>query len=130
MTPSAITFDGLQKIRAFAAILVVIDHSLETAVRYGALTENYLPIAYVFGNIGVKVFFALSGFIMAHTTQDTIPSWTNLLDFLLKRIIRVAPLYWIATTIYVMRLTAGGDQRTIESIFMSLLFIPYKEDGT
>ena len=44
-----------------------------------------------FGSWGVDIFFVISGFIMMYVTEN------NHKHFLLKRIIRIVPLYWIIT---------------------------------
>ena len=41
--------------------------------------------------MGVAIFFVISGFIMVHITRD------NSDNFLVKRLIRIAPIYWIIT---------------------------------
>ena len=54
------------------------------------------------GATGVDIFFVISGFIMAYTTQpaaevETLSERaTRAKAFILKRIVRVVPLYWIA----------------------------------
>ena len=45
------------------------------------------------GQLGVDIFFIISGFVMMYTTQD------GSRNFLLKRIIRIVPLYWFITII-------------------------------
>ena len=52
-----------------------------------------------FGEAGVDIFFVISGFVMAWTTQKTAtaPSKVQAAGmFLLRRLIRVVPLYWLA----------------------------------
>lgn len=50
------------------------------------------------GHIGVPIFFIISGFIMVYTTNiDSRDSIANVKDFLIKRIIRVVPLYYLFT---------------------------------
>lgn len=52
-----------------------------------------------FGEAGVDIFFVISGFVMAWTTQKTAlapsPAHAAFL-FLARRLIRVVPLYWLA----------------------------------
>jgi peptidoglycan/LPS O-acetylase OafA/YrhL len=51
-----------------------------------------------FGTVGVDLFFFISGFIMWGTTEyrERSPG-----AFWLARIVRIVPLYWIFTTVYV-----------------------------
>lgn len=51
-----------------------------------------------FGSSGVDLFFVLSGFIMAVTTRR---SGVSPFDFMARRILRVAPLYWLLTLLMV-----------------------------
>lgn len=79
-----------------------------------------------FGPYGVDVFFAISGFIMVVTTQRPITG----LRFIGLRIVRVVPLYWMATLAMVGLAHAfPGAFKTLRfdaaSVVKSLLFIPY-----
>ncbi len=51
-----------------------------------------------FGTVGVDLFFVISGFIMWTTTET---SRRGPVRFWLARIVRIVPLYWIFTTLYV-----------------------------
>jgi exopolysaccharide production protein ExoZ len=85
-----------------------------------------------FGGAGVDLFFLISGFIILVTTSrnDVSPR-----RFFTLRIIRVVPLYWIAT----LGMAAWGlwgpaplSFRSVspaEAITKSLLFLPFSWDG-
>ena len=87
----AVGIDGIQYLRGIAALMVAAHHA-----------RHYFPDVATwssFGSRGVDIFFVISGFIMAHTTAsyrvaDGRVSQT--VDFVLKRFVRVVPLYWIA----------------------------------
>jgi exopolysaccharide production protein ExoZ len=81
---------SIQYLRALAALSVVFYHATQWASA---------PVD--IGSAGVDVFFVISGFIMWRTTSD---GKTGPGRFLLKRAIRVAPLYWLIT----IGLTAGA----------------------
>ncbi len=55
------TIEGLQILRAVAALMVVVYHA-----RYAIPGGDAWP---GFGEAGVDVFFVISGFVMAHTTR-------------------------------------------------------------
>jgi exopolysaccharide production protein ExoZ len=97
----------IQYLRGIAALLVVWFHAMGT---FGHLYE-------VFGNVGVDIFFVISGFIMIVTTwqKDISPG-----RFLALRIVRVVPLYWIATLC--MALLAGAS--ALDTL-RSVAFVPY-----
>ena len=77
-----------------------------------------------FGASGVDLFFVISGFIMVVTTSRT--EFTPQKFFLL-RIIRVVPLYWLATLAWI---ACKAFQHSFQGLYpaaiaQSLLFIPY-----
>jgi len=71
-----------------------------------------------FGSSGVDVFFVISGFIMVAITARGEAASPG--RFLLQRIVRVVPLYWLA-----LLLTVVGGSFTAAEIAKSFLFIPY-----
>jgi exopolysaccharide production protein ExoZ len=81
----------IQYLRAIAASVVVLYHAMSAP-----------SIAVLFpvriGEFGVDLFFVISGYIMWITTAG---SDRGPLAFWGARILRVAPLYWIFTTLYV-----------------------------
>ena len=89
-------FHFLQALRAIAAWLVVADHAL-LDVTHGDLRNPATSVAWAIGNIGVYVFFVISGFIMVHVCWDDFGRRGAATNFLRKRIIRIVPLYWLAT---------------------------------
>ncbi len=91
--------------RGIAALAVVASHTT--------------PAAFA-GQAGVDVFFVISGFITwSITERPTTPG-----RFLWRRLVRVAPLYWIATAL--MALHQGAP---IEAAIKSALFVPYFGEG-
>src|SRR5579871_1232062 len=89
---------SIQWLRAIAAMLVVVFHALYYT---NTLTEQFgQPIIATPGFsawwFGFHIFFVVSGFIMIHTTRDFgAPGAPK--RFLVRRIIRVVPLYWLLT---------------------------------
>ncbi len=82
------------------------------------------------GAAGVDIFFVISGFIMWYISQNREP---KPLDFLIHRIIRVAPPYWLATLTLALFATLKPnlfplDDPTIDHVVMSLAFVPYGMD--
>lgn len=60
---------------------------------------NYLKILEGWGTNGVDIFFVISGFVMLHTQMERRRSIS---DFLLLRIIRIVPIYWIITSVVII----------------------------
>ena len=73
---------NLQVLRGFAALGVVFFH-----------TDYRLAGDWHTEFFGVATFFVISGFIMGFITRD------NADDFLAKRLVRIAPLYWLCTVV-------------------------------
>ncbi len=117
----------IQVLRGLAALLVVIGHSvLEARALNG---RSGVPVREVWG-YGVDVFFVISGFIMVHSAGKRFGGTRNAADFLLRRIIRIAPLYALATLgiVFMARIapqTVNGQRPSGSDIASSLLFIPY-----
>jgi peptidoglycan/LPS O-acetylase OafA/YrhL len=98
----------LQAGRALAAISVAAFHlSLNMgAARYGGAPVFRELTQY--GKHGVDFFFVLSGFIIlfAHARDINQPSgWGS---YLYKRFVRVYPIYWLYTLVFVLALLAFG----------------------
>jgi exopolysaccharide production protein ExoZ len=110
----------IQYLRAFAALTVVWVHARyiipSIAVQFGA------PY---FAGSGVDLFFVISGFIMVVTSSrnDVGPQ-----KFFLLRVIRVVPLYWLAT---LAAIACAAFEHSFEEVYppvaivKSLLFIAY-----
>ncbi len=103
-------FTSIQYLRAIAALMVVGHHSFTTG-----LVDFNGNTAWLAG--GVDIFFVISGFIMV---QSTIGKGYSPTQFYARRIIRIVPIYWIATM--AMMMTIQWDW--IEAA-KSFLFIPY-----
>jgi peptidoglycan/LPS O-acetylase OafA/YrhL len=88
-----VTLLSIQYLRAVAALMVVVFHLVPQLRRmdYTGWWPDWLAG-------GVDIFFIISGFIMWVTTIDrpTTP-WT----FFRRRLARIAPLYWLLTTVVV-----------------------------
>jgi peptidoglycan/LPS O-acetylase OafA/YrhL len=118
--------DSIQALRGCAALLVVVSHAFEHGVE---------PSPKLFGliaQLGVDIFFVISGFVIVLATPDGPFDFRN---FSFRRIWRVAPLYWVLT-LCVAGLTfmASNLFKTTRLDFghliSSLLFIPMPAPGT
>lgn len=112
----------LQALRAFAALMVLVGHSIGIDATHPEYSANIIIIAHKLSILGVDVFFVISGFVMFYTTADTPASRENAQRFFLKRLIRIVPLYWLATTFYVLFLENHWDW---SGLITSYLFIPH-----
>jgi peptidoglycan/LPS O-acetylase OafA/YrhL len=116
----------LQVYRGIAAILVVLTHG--NIILSRKLHQDDLLQIFHFGWIGVDFFFVLSGFIIFYIHQSDIGKPNKLKSFILKRFIRVYPLYWSILGIKILvSLFSGQDsisQRSGDEIIKAFLLIP------
>ena len=93
----------VQALRGIAALWVVFFHI--SAAGHISRLEAQLPrwADHIFtdGHLGVAIFFALSGFVIAHSIRGAqiTPSYVG--RFMLRRSIRLEPPYW-ASMIFVV----------------------------
>lgn len=81
---------NLQLVRGLAAMGVVYYHT-HFIFPGTSSTEFY----------GVAIFFVLSGFIISLVTQNNVD------DYAIKRLLRVAPMYWTATLLFAFAVAFG-----------------------
>lgn len=118
---------NLQALRAVAAYLVVLYHFLALQASQVFPGARYLS----FGAAGVDIFFVISGFIMVVTTmkREIAPA-----EFLLHRIARIVPVYWVITLLLASIALCGFKPAGLlrlqpDWLAQSLLFIPFDRDG-
>ena len=102
---------ALQILRAIAAILIVIWHS-HLAIKYASANywiegnaqyrAAHYPSVLNHLDIGVDIFFCISGFIMALLIYKAAPSATASLTFLIRRALRILPPYWFFSCLVVV----------------------------
>ncbi|MEQ1637974.1 MAG: acyltransferase [Methylococcales bacterium] len=120
------TIQALQALRAIAAWLVVYHHYMQM-VHHGYSQSPVGAFFVQYGLVGVDVFFIISGFIMYYSL--TLKPRTAQ-AFLLARIRRIVPVYWVYTGLAIMAANLVKDQVeyvwTYRSLIQSLLFIPHQ----
>ena len=123
-------FIGIQILRGLAAAMVVCHHYLASQVERGAAVSHWWL---EFGGSGVDIFFVISGFIMMITQSDASGKKReySARNFLTRRLMRIAPLYWVLTALaFGLASLAGAAVNTQisgEKFLMSMLFLPYSE---
>ncbi|MEN3794735.1 acyltransferase [Fulvimarina sp. MAC3] len=115
----------LQVLRGLAAVTVVVDHAILRQAEWSAISPVVLRAAEYSGALAVAAFFAISGFIMVHTSIGEYGRPGAVGRFILKRFWRIVPLYWIATSLEIILRYRGGSETTIERAFASYFFIPF-----
>lgn len=92
--------DFITGLRAIAATMVVIMHT-------GALASlgDFGGVVNSAGKYGVDVFFVISGFTVAKTFTDA----TGYRPYLIRRLFRIVPLYWVMICAGLVSARSGVD---------------------
>jgi peptidoglycan/LPS O-acetylase OafA/YrhL len=98
------TFYGIQALRAIAASMVVLVHCVY--LWHTRILHQSDPWYWMSGAAGVDVFFVISGFVMAISLPSISRFENRARVFLWRRITRIVPLYWMATTLKVILILA------------------------
>ena len=106
---------SIQYLRGLAAMMVVVFHARDPAPWLFSPLARFEALAH-----GVDIFFVISGFIMYAAARNELP-----LDFARKRIIRIVPLYWLATLAVVAIALAQGHGISRLNLIWSLMFVPF-----
>lgn len=93
---------SIQALRAVAAWLVVLHHAHQVFFDFVAASVVGWIIS-ARGAVGVDLFFVVSGFVMMIATGSKAPAAGT---FLLRRLGRIAPAYWLATVLFACVLLA------------------------
>ena len=118
---------GVQILRGVAALAVLLHHVLEESAIF--FQPQTLPEPLVIaGASGVDLFFVISGFIMLYTCEGRFGQPGAAGDFLLRRLIRIVPLYWLCTLAVLALALTGAFYKakiiTAGATFNSLFFLP------
>ena len=115
MSSATEKFHSIQLLRAVAALMVVLHHARNPVPGFYDPIPQFLAL-----QSGVDIFFVISGFIMF--TAAAGESWQG---FALKRVIRIAPLYWIANGVkFVSMGIKIISAKYLGYVALSLAFIP------
>lgn len=112
-------FEALEGLRGIAAVLVMLRH----------IPKYIAPIRFEINYLAVDLFFNLSGFVIAYSYEKVLISGTlSFKKFVVLRLLRVMPLYWLGTLIgLVAALIGSRDSLAQTALFAVLAFfmIPF-----
>lgn len=120
--------------RALAAFIVVAGHanfeSLALAQKTG-WAFHFFPYP---PSVGVEIFFVISGFVIVFASRKLIGAPGGWKPFIVRRLIRIVPLYWFYTTLIlalVLLLPQYFETATPEfwHLLQSYFFIPHIRPG-
>jgi len=90
--------ETIQFLRFLAAMAVVLFHGHQASTAH---TYQWLGYWFDMGAAGVHVFFVISGFVIMHTSYGAKDEGMPTARFLLKRFVRIFPIYWLCCVAYV-----------------------------
>lgn len=107
----------LDSVRAIAVLLVILSHWIPKAN-----LDNRIP----YGEIGVDIFFVLSGFLISRILFDnrnkaeilSVPKSAVVKSFYIRRTLRIFPIYYL--TIFLLLIFSESTGTNIKSAFLYL----------
>ncbi len=90
--------ESLDYLRGIMAISVMLYHY--TSWTLGTLGGEYLLGK--FGIYAVSIFYILSGLSLTIVYQDKIKSRSDIASFIVKRMFRIFPLFWLVVTLFLI----------------------------
>jgi exopolysaccharide production protein ExoZ len=102
-TQSHTRIESIQFLRFVAATIVVLYHSTVELGPHMAGDNQSALLRYTrIGAVGVHLFFVISGVIMVFTTYKGGRQMLSPGAFLLRRLIRIFPIYWLYCALYLV----------------------------
>jgi exopolysaccharide production protein ExoZ len=113
--------EGIQILRGYAAMLVVVTHLWSVGVLSSTLRFGRI------GGLGVDIFFIISGFIMCYSLKDRLGA-DDSFTFLKKRVHRVFPVYLIVLIPFLAQYIyfGSGEKTSVDTMLVAgnLLLLP------
>ena len=125
---------SLEALRGIAALIVLLHHALGMVQNPRYYGTPLLGDVFSVGQLGVDIFFVLSGFMMVYTNPGDHQSPFRLARYLFHRLSRIYPLYWVVCAVYVpaLFLIPGTGPAHLErswgETISGLLLLPWKHD--
>ena len=120
---------GVQVLRAVAALGVLTSHTIHEMATYyrGSVAAE----KFVIGTAGVDLFFVISGFVMVYASRTLFGQRGAPRVFFLRRLARIAPLYWGTTAFLIVYHAIRVPDRALldnppAAILTSFLFYPWQ----
>lgn len=116
---------GLNGLRAFAAVSVIVMHINRSLPDFGLRANNWLLIA----SYGVTIFFTVSGFLITYLLLLEKEKTCNisLRKFYVRRILRIWPLYYfyllLAVIVFFIYQLDGGSTG-LNTLLLYIFFMP------
>ncbi|HEY9236096.1 MULTISPECIES: acyltransferase family protein [Phenylobacterium] len=112
---------GVESLRAYAAFAIVIFHVIHLAQ---APVPQSLEFMKDFFGYGVPLFFVVSAFSLAYGYDGRVFGDGRLQEFYLRRLLRIAPLYYLALATWMAAMALiGGPPPSLSLLVLCLTFL-------
>lgn len=123
----------LQALRFLAAFLVFFSHIEDRFENWEQKYHLTIPRLGLDGQLGVDIFFVISGFVMGYVALGKFGQSGAPRKFAADRVSKIMPLYWMLTLVQCAVFLAGSHlggnfdmaRLNTEELLKSLFFIPY-----
>jgi peptidoglycan/LPS O-acetylase OafA/YrhL len=118
---------SLQGLRGVAVLGVVLFHMMSVEAKYSG-GDSLLPSCVAFFQLGVDLFFVISGFVMVIVSRGRFQNGVEAQRFLFNRLSRIYPTYWLYffITLAVYRVQPGlvNSGHGSSNLLLSFLLLP------
>lgn len=97
-------FVFLDGLRGVAASVVALFHLYAFGL-FSMRFPNWMDRVVLRGDLGVEVFFVLSGFVMMYSQRNAEPTLRYFGRFIVRRTLRLEPAYWVALAMMLLVVT-------------------------
>ncbi len=104
-TAPSTRYEYIDALRGLAVLLVVITHC-----HNNFMNASYLPwIGRILGNMvyGVPLFYVISSYTLCHSSKNRMYESKYLINFFIRRVFRIAPMFIFALIVYLVFLNSG-----------------------
>lgn len=124
---------ALQILRFLAAFMVFFSHIEDRYENWEGKYHMTVPRLGLDGQLGVDIFFVISGFVMGYVALDKFGRRGAAVTFATDRVSKIVPLYWALTLVQCLVFLAsshlGGNldmgRLNPGELLKSLFFVPY-----
>jgi exopolysaccharide production protein ExoZ len=130
-SPPLLSIQALRAVAALGVMTLHVENEVVVHVLGGPATSN----RFIIGAAGVDLFFVISGFVLVYASENLFGRREAPILFFLRRLARIAPLYWALTAALILYILVVHGSRLMEiyspaSLVASFLFYPYpRVDG-
>jgi peptidoglycan/LPS O-acetylase OafA/YrhL len=119
---TAARFASLDGLRAVSILLVVVSHLYASPVAY-SLTRHL--DRWDIGNLGVRVFFVISGFLITSLLLDekAKTGHISLRGFYIRRFFRIAPVYYLYLLVVALLVPFGFANASPQDLTAAFLYL-------